>query len=69
MWKIFFEYSDKSKLTLTGTTKEIKPRLIALYYQMYGRGAAKATYQQYPKKDHEPRDFMKMYEEHFEMGE
>lgn len=61
MWKIFFEYSDKSKMTLTGKTKEISDRLIEKYYREYGRTAASAKYQQYPKKDHPARDFIAMY--------
>ena len=63
MWKIFFEYSDKSKLTLTGKSKVISERLIEEYYKLYGRNAAKAIYQEYPKKINMPRDFMAMYKE------
>lgn len=54
MWKIFFKYSDKSKCTLTGKHKEIPLDLAIKYHNQYGVHACKATYQQYPKKDHEP---------------
>ena len=53
MWKIFFEYSDKSKCILTGKQKDIPLRLAVKYHNQYGVHASKATYQQYPQKDHE----------------
>lgn len=53
MWKIFFEYSDKSKCTLTGKHKDIPLELAKKYQKQYGVHAASSTYQQYPKKDHE----------------
>lgn len=60
MWKIFFTYGDKSKLTLTGKGKEIPLRLICKYYKDYGIRCASAVYQQYSKKDNEPQDFLEM---------
>lgn len=60
MWKIIFEYHDKSKVTITGCSKEISDDLIRLYCKQYGRNAEKATYQQYPKKDHQEKDFFEM---------
>ena len=63
MWKLFFEYPDKSKLTLTGKTKEISDKIIEHYYMLYGKSAEKATYQKYPKKDYTARDFLAMYHE------
>ena len=62
MWKIFFKYSDNSSLILTGKTKEISDRLIEKYYRDYGRNAASAIYQKYPKKSHPARDFLAMYQ-------
>lgn len=56
MWKIFFEYSDGSKCTLTGKHKDIPLRLAIKYQSEYGVHACKSTYQQYPKKNHEPMD-------------
>lgn len=54
MWKIFIEYEDKSKVTLTGKHKDIPLRLALKYHNEYvGGRICKATYQQYPKKDHE----------------
>lgn len=52
MWKIFFEYSDKSKCTITGKQKDIPLELAVKYQKQYGVHAAKATYQQYPKKNY-----------------
>lgn len=63
MWKLFFEYSDKSKITLTGEAKKISNTLIEHYYNFYGKSASKATYQQYPRKYHPARDFLAMYQE------
>lgn len=63
MWKIFFEYSDHSKCTLTGKGKEIPLRLAVKYYKQYGIHAATSIYQQYPKKDNEPMDLMDKIEQ------
>ena len=63
MWKIFIEYPDKSKCTLTGKHKEIPLRLAKEYYNLYGVRAEKAIYQQYPKKDNEPMDLFDKIEE------
>ena len=55
MWKIFIEYDDKSKLTITGKHKDIPVELANKYYREYVKNSVcNATYQQYPKKDHEP---------------
>ena len=55
MWKIFIEYDDKSKLTLTGKHKDIPVELASKYYIEYVKSSVcNAIYQQYPKKDHEP---------------
>ena len=53
MWKIFFTYSDKSKVTLTGKGKDISLRLAIKYYKYYGLNA-ESIYQRYPKKNYEP---------------
>ena len=53
MWKIFVEYADKSKLTLTGKQKDIPFRLAVMYYNQYCLHATSAIYQQYPMKNHE----------------
>lgn len=60
MWKIFFTYSDNSKLTLTGKSKKISEEQVNRYYNEYGRHVKQAIYQQYPKKDHEPVNFIEM---------
>lgn len=53
MWKIFIDYPDKSKLTLTGKHKDIPMRLAEKYYNDYANRVCKAVYQRYPKKDYE----------------
>lgn len=63
MWKIFFGYSDKSKCTLTGKQKDIPLRLAIKYQNEYGVRAESATYQQYPKKEHEPIDLIEKIEQ------
>lgn len=68
VWKIFFEYSDKSKCTLTGKHKDIPLRLAVEYQNRYGVHACKSTYQQYPKKDHEPVDLYEKIEQSKESG-
>lgn len=60
MWKVFFNYSDGSKLTLTGKGKEIPPRLVRECASTHAKWCESAVYQQYPKKDHEPQDFLAM---------
>lgn len=49
MWKIFFEYMDKSKITLTGKGSDISLRLAMEYNNLYNREAVRAEYQRYPK--------------------
>ncbi len=69
MWKIFVEYSDKSRLTLTGKHKVIPLRLAVKYFNDYVLGhICKAIYQQYPKKDNEPIDLYEKIEELREEG-
>ena len=54
MWKIFFNYKDKSRCTVTGKGT-ITPGLAVKCLYRYGLYAAESIiYQQYPKKDHEP---------------
>lgn len=62
MWKIFFEYRDKSKCTITGRHKDIPLGIAKKYYNQF-LGAVKATYQQYPKKNHKPMDLIEKIEE------
>lgn len=62
MWKIFFEYPDKSKCTITGKHRDIPLRL-AIEYQKQYHGAESAIYQQYPKKNHEPMNLYKKIEQ------
>lgn len=54
MWKIFIDYPDKSKMTLTGKHKDIPLRLAEKYYNNYAANRiCEAVYQRYPKKDFE----------------
>ncbi len=53
MWKIFFNYKDKSKCTVQGKGT-ITPELAVKCFYRYGFHAAESIYQQYPKKDHAP---------------
>lgn len=62
MWKIFFEYRDKSKCTITGRHKDI-PLSLAIKYHNQFINACKAVYQQYPKKNHKPMDLIEKIEE------
>ena len=64
MWKIYIEYSDKSKITLTGKHKEIPLMLAVKYFNEYVSGnMCKATYQQYPKKNNELIDLYEKIEQ------
>lgn len=63
MWKIFIEYPDKSKLTLTGKHKDIPLRLAVKYYKRYASTICKAVYQRYPKKDYEPIELYEKIEQ------
>ena len=63
MWKIFFEYQDGSKCTVTGKQKEISLDQAIKYYNQYGILAEKSTYQQYPKKDNEPIELFEKIEQ------
>ena len=49
MWKIFFEYMDKSKITLTGKGSDFSLRLAMKYNNLYNHEAVRAEYQRYPK--------------------
>lgn len=51
MWKIFFDYSDGSKLTVTGKQKDIPLFLAKKYNKQYGTHAESARYQRYPVKN------------------
>ena len=51
MWKIFFEYKDGSKVTITGK-KTVTEELLMKYWLRYGVVADTAIFQQYPKKKH-----------------
>ena len=53
MWKIFFNYKDKSRRTVKGKGT-ITPELAVKCFYRYGLHATESIYQQYPKKDHEP---------------
>jgi len=64
MWKIKIEYSDKSKVTLTGQQKEISLRLARMYHIRYVAGRrCKAVYQQYPKNKYPEVDLFQKIEE------
>lgn len=65
MWKIFVEYDDKSKVTLTGKHGDIPLELARKYYRDYvnGRDCTRSEYQQYPKKNHPSMDLMDKIEE------
>lgn len=52
MWKIFFNYKDKSRCTVKGKGT-ITPELAVKCLYRYGLHAAESIYQQYPKKDNE----------------
>lgn len=53
MWKIKVEYTDKSKVTITGKGKDIELWLARKYYDQYIAGrVSKDSYQRYPKKDY-----------------
>lgn len=69
MWKIFFEYDDRSKCTLTGKHKDIPLNLAIKYQNTYGIEAVKATYQQYPKKNHKPIQLIEKIDELREGGD
>lgn len=62
MWKIFFEYEDGDKITLTGKAKDIPLWLAEKYQKRYGIHSTKATYQQYPKKCHESMTLLEKIE-------
>lgn len=57
MWKIFFEYKDGSKVTITGK-KTVTEELLMKYWLRYGVVADTAIFQQYPKKKHTPISIM-----------
>lgn len=64
MWKIRIEHDDKSKCVLTGGQKDISLHLALKYHKEYVSGhRCKATYQQYPKKEHQSMDLMDKIEE------
>lgn len=65
MWKIFIEYDDKSKITLTGKHKDIPLRLALEYSRRYtnSQSCIGAKYQRYPKKNYPEMDLMDKIEE------
>mgnify|MGYP003102591758 FL=1 len=65
MWKIFIEYDDKSKITLTGKHKDIPLRLAMEYNRSYANSSScvSAVYQRYPKKNYPEMDLMDKIEE------
>ncbi|WP_411329262.1 hypothetical protein [Blautia hansenii] len=65
MWKIFIEYDDKSKITLTGKHKDIPLRLALEYNRLYvnSPSCVSAKYQRYPKKNYLEMDLMDKIEE------
>lgn len=65
MWKIFIEYDDKSKITLTGKHKDIPLRLALEYNLLYAnfQSCIGAKYQRYPKKNYPEMDLMDKIEE------
>lgn len=69
MWKIFLEYEGGDKITLTGKQKDIPLRLAEKYSNLYGIHATKATYQQYPKKNHESMPLSEKIEQLLEESE
>ncbi len=68
MWKVIFHYGDGSKLTFTGKGKEIPPKLVREYASTYAKSCESAVYQRYPKKDHEPQDFLAMARKEMEVA-
>ena len=63
MWKIFFEYSEGDKITVTGKQKDIPLRLAEKYNREYGRNAVSARYQRYPVKSNEQIPLWKKIEQ------
>lgn len=65
MWKIKITYTDKSSLTISGKHKDIPVDLAVEYYNKYvaNHVVYGATYQQYPKKDHEEMELIDKIEE------
>ena len=64
MWKIFIEYDDKSKVTLTGRGKDISYHLAVRYHRLYvNNKKCTAIYQQYPKKEHPSMSLLEKIEE------
>ena len=62
MWKIFFEYADKSKCILTGKQKDIPSRLAIKYLKQY-HDAQSTIYQRYPKKNYKPMSLFEKIEQ------
>ncbi|MDD3393934.1 MAG: hypothetical protein PHG19_04750 [Anaerotignum sp.] len=54
MWKLFIEYSDRSKCTITGKQPDISLELAWKCKMQYANGTGgKATYQRYPKSKYQ----------------
>lgn len=64
MWKIFIEYDDKSKVTLTGRGKDISYHLAVRYHCLYvNNKKCTAIYQQYPKSNHPSMSLLEKIEQ------
>lgn len=64
MWKIFIEYDDKSKVTLTGRGKDISYHLAVRYHRLYvNNKKCTAVYQQYPKSNHPSMSLLEKIEQ------
>ena len=64
MWKIKITYSDKSKCTLTGKSKDISLELAVKYFNEYvSNHVCSAKYQQYPKNKYKEMDLIEKIEE------
>jgi len=69
MWKIFFEYNDKSKITITGNTADVTLGQAVDYHNQYGAHAAKEIFQKYPKAKNPSKDLYDLIEELQEFNE
>lgn len=55
MWRLSIEYSDKSKVTITGKQSDISLELAWKYKMQYAnRQDGKTIYQRYPKTKYQP---------------
>lgn len=65
MWKIFINFEDKSKITLTGKHNDIPLRLALEYNRLYANSSlcTSAKYQRHPKKNYPEMDLIDKIEE------